>query len=174
MAKLDKRTKTFYKWNGDDVLERAKKLVGKSSFEIGLAVEAQAKALAPVKTGRLAGSIHTVSWDGQSTKPEKQKDTLSTPGHVFETHVGTNLEYATYMEYGRGPFKVNSPVLIPGVGWRYIGMHPGYDAQPFLRPALDIAQGKALSIVTVNSKQYFAEYLTNKTTFSQTPEGFTE
>ena len=152
MAKLDKRTKTFYKWNGDDVIERAKKLVGKSSFEIGLAVQAQAKALTPVKSGRLVGSIHTVSWDGQSTEPLVSEDKLSTPSQVFETHVGTNLEYAPYVEYGT----------------RFT------DAQAYLRPALDTIYGKALRIVEVNGKMQFAEYLGSKATFSQTPEGFTE
>jgi HK97 gp10 family phage protein len=131
-----------YTWNGADVMQRAKQLIGKSSFEIGLVVEAQAKGLSPVRTGRLVGSIHTVSADGQSTAPALADDKLSTPTQQYETHVGTSVEYAPYVEYGTR----------------------NTDAQAFLRPALDIAQGKALTIVEVNGKKYFGEYLGGKST----------
>ena len=86
-----------------------------------LIVENEAKKLCPVDTGQLRSSItHEVA--------EK------------EGRVGTNVEYAPYVEYGTGLFAEN------GNGrqtpWRYQddegnwhttkGQHP----QPFMRPAL--------------------------------------
>jgi hypothetical protein len=137
----------------------------KSTFEIGLFVEGQAKLLAPRKSGRLAGSITTVSASGQKTSPSGKgavaSDTISPPpgAGLFDVYVGTPLEYAPYMEYGALPYKINKVVFMPGIGFRFIGMHPGYDAQPYLRPALDLAYGRVPAIVEKNGKIQFEEYL---------------
>jgi hypothetical protein len=149
------------KWNGIDVKIRGKTVVGKSAFETGLIVEGQAKALAPRKQGRLVGSITTQSRT-ESTRPESPataKDVINPPREEFEVLVGTAVEYAAWVEFGTGPHQVNSPVLIPGIGWRYIGLHPGTEAQPFLRPALDLAQGKSVTILRDNARFQFKEYL---------------
>lgn len=127
-------------WRGDDVKNRAKLCIGKSSFEIGLAVEGQAKMLAPVDTGRLRGSIHTVSGMGQKTNPKNEAREIAKPDKAFETHVGTTVEYGPYQEYGT--VKTN--------------------AQPFLRPALDMVRGKAPQIVMREGKATFGEYLNPK------------
>jgi hypothetical protein len=128
-------------WNGDEVKRRAEALAGKSSFEIGLIVQAQAKLLAPRKTGRLGGSITTVSGSGQKTSPDGVgavgSDNIAPPSDPLETFVGTPVEYGPYMEYGT----VRTP------------------AQPFLRPALDIARGRALTVVHAGARKEFAEYL---------------
>lgn len=129
--------RTTVKWDGDIIKRRAIELMGKSTFEIGLFVEGQAKLLTPVKTGRLRGSINTVSWNGQKTEPANAQDAISQPSGTFDTHVGTNVEYAPYIEYGT----VNS------------------EAQAYLRPAVDIAYGRVPTIVEKNSKIYFEEYL---------------
>ena len=88
--------------------------------EATVTIEAQAKLLAngSVDTGRLQNSI-----TGQSSG-------------LIGT-VGTNVHYASHVEYGTRPHAINSAVHIPRVGFRYIGMHPGTRAQPFMRPALD-------------------------------------
>lgn len=124
-------------WNGDEVKKRADKLAGKSSFEIGLIVEGQAKLLSPYKTGRLRGSIQTVSGLGQETSPDNSADKISRPTDKYETHVGTAVNYAPYMEFGT--------------------IHT--NAQPYLRPALDMAKGKAPVIVKTTAKNEFGEYL---------------
>ena len=128
-------------WNGDDVKKRAERLAGKSSFEIGLIVQAQAKLLVPRQTGRLGASITTASGFGQKTSPEGPgaigSDTITPPNDPFETFVGTPVEYGPYMEYGTVRTQ----------------------AQPFLRPALDLARGRALTVVQVGAKKEFAEYL---------------
>ena len=148
-------TEVKSKWNGDVVKEMAAKLAGHSSFEIGLVVEGQAKALAPYDTGRLRGSITTASGMGQKTKPTgtaKAGDTIQPPRERFQTYVGTPVEYGPYMEYGT--VRTN--------------------AHPFLRPALDMARGKAPYIVQVGAKKEFGEYLNPKAIFSQENEAFTE
>jgi hypothetical protein len=156
MAVISKRESTLTKWDGEEVKRRAEKLAGKSSFEIGLAVQGQAKLLVPRQTGRLGGSITTSSGFGQKTEPSGQgsvsSDTIQKPNDPFETFVGTPVEYGPYMEYGTRKTS----------------------AQPFLRPALDIVRGRALTIVQAGARKEFAEYLSTSQLFSQTNEGFTE
>ena len=97
-----------------------------------LIVENEAKKLCPVDTGQLRGSItHEVA--------EK------------EGRVGTNVEYAPYVEYGTGLFTTK------GDGrqerWSYqdgegnwhstIGQHP----QPFLHPALNNNREQVLQTI---------------------------
>jgi HK97 gp10 family phage protein len=75
----------------------------------GLAVEAEAKRNCPVDTGRLRASIST-NWDdsGMSSAnveaPAKPGDGVSQPnkgfGDIAVVRVGTNVEYATFIEYG--------------------------------------------------------------------------
>jgi hypothetical protein len=139
MAEL--RTTTTIKWDGDIIKRRAAELMKKSTFEIGLFVEGQAKSLSPVKHGRLKGSITTVSGSGEKTSPSGPgsvaSDTITPPPGQFDVYVGTPVEYAPYIEYGT----VRS------------------EAQAFLRPALDIAYGRVPTVVEKNGKIYFEEYL---------------
>lgn len=141
MANRSKDGGVTITWNGDDVKKRAEQLAGKSSFEIGLVVEGDAKLLTPVDSGRLRASITTVSGMGQRTKPRgkgaQSEDVIAQPSDKFETFVGTPVEYAPYMEYGT----MKTP------------------AQPYLRPALDMAKGKALNIVQIGAKKEFGDYL---------------
>jgi len=66
-------------------------------LQIGLEIEGAAKRKCPVDTGRLRASINTKQQKGNTIQ------------------VGTNVEYAPYVEYGTEDMK----------------------AQPFLRPAFD-------------------------------------
>lgn len=99
-------------------------------------VHGQAKDLAPVDTGELAGSIHM----------DQKKTPTGREGKVY-----TNLEYAPYVEFGTGvkgngtyPYKVKGLNLdyrdTPWVYWddkqeKYI-YTSGQKAQPFMYPAL--------------------------------------
>ena len=133
------RVETSTNWNGDEVKYRGRKVVGKSTYEIGLAVEAQTKALAPVKFGRLRGSYTTQSAD-QGTEveaPARPEDKITGPSSGLDTYVGTAVYYGPYVELGT----VRS------------------DAQPHLRPAFDLAQGKVLTLVRKNAKWEFGDYL---------------
>lgn len=85
-------------------------------------VHGQAKELAPVDTGNLAGSIHT-----QLNKRKAQ----------LEGRVYTNLEYAPYVEFGTGIRGNGSyPYDIEGVNLTYHEEWAGMPAQPYMYPAL--------------------------------------
>ena len=128
------------KWNGAAVKIQGRKVVNKSAWETGLIVEGQAKVLSPEDTGRLAASITTQSLT-QGTIPNGSgavpTDLISKPRDPQEVLVGTPVFYGPYMEFGT--IKT--------------------DAQPFLRPALDLAKGKTLNILEFNGKFYLKEYL---------------
>ena len=99
-------------------------------------VHGQAKALAPVDTGQLAGSIHM-----------QVKDT----GKELQGRVYTNVEHAAYVEFGTGvkgngtyPYQVEGLSLeYRDKGWAYFDEDKGewictkgQEAQPYMYPAL--------------------------------------
>ncbi len=132
---------TTLAWNGADVIIRGRRVVNKTAYETGLVVEGQAKELCKVRTGYLRGSINTQA-AGRGTNPEPGDDgrvapKIAPPRDDQEVLVGTAVDYGPYIEFGT----VNG------------------DAQPFLRPALDLAQGKAVSIGVKNGRQEFGSYL---------------
>lgn len=75
----------------------------------GLAIEAEAKDTAQVDSGRLRASYST-NWDGSGIQsapvqaPAKAGDGVSQPskgfGDIAVVRVGTNVEYALFIEYG--------------------------------------------------------------------------
>lgn len=99
-------------------------------------VHGQAKALAPVDTGNLAGSIHM--------KVTKR-------GNNWEGRVYTNLQYAPFVEFGTGikgdgtyPYKVKGLNLTyRDTPWVYTTDNEnfyytkGQVAQPYMYPALE-------------------------------------
>lgn len=166
------KTTISEQWNGKDVKIRGKRVVGKSTFEIGLVVEGQAKALVPVHMGRLAGSITTqAARQGTNTEaPATASDRIAAPTDDMETLVGTAVEYGPWVEFGTGP---HWPPLAPLKEWARLVLgdesaayaialkiaQKGTDAQPYLRPALDLARGKVLTITMKNGRYEFADYL---------------
>ena len=85
-------------------------------------VHGQAKDLAPVDTGELAGSIHM----------EQKKTATGREGRVY-----TNLEYAMYVEFGTGVRGNGSyPYDIDGIDLAYKEDWQGMKAQPYMYPAL--------------------------------------
>jgi len=126
-------------WHGEEVKIKGKKVVGKSIYEIGLVVEGQAKQLCPVDTGRLKGSITTAAFHERTTAqaPATWSDSIDPPDIENEVLVGTAVEYGPHMEFGT--IKT--------------------DAQPFLRPSIDLAKGKVVTIVERNAKFHFQPYL---------------
>lgn len=101
-----------------------KDVIMKEILRMAYAVERDAKAAAPVRTGRGRSSI-TV---GQS--PEGNPT------------VGTNLKYMSYIEFGTKPHEIiGKPVLSWLVGgrrfWSKMVHHPGTLPRPFLQPAFE-------------------------------------
>jgi len=140
-------------WNGDIVKIKGKKVVSSSTYEIGLVVEGEAKELCARRYGYLAASINTQSKEKgtELESPTKYgiKQIMTIGGDVstfkkitkptddLETDVGTAVDYAPHIEWGT------------------IKM----DAQPFLRPAFQLAQGKVIPIIKAKGKYHFAEFL---------------
>lgn len=138
-------------WHGNEIKIQGKKVIADSIFEIGLVVEGQAKLLAARDTGYLAASITTQSGTGEGTEPGNPREfgngggegysnfemTIQAPEDENEVFVGTALDYGPHVEFGT----------------------VRQSAQPFLRPALALAKGKVLTIVQVNGKMQFKEYL---------------
>ena len=104
-----------------EVLEAMKEAALRGLETCGLVAERYAKKLCPVDTGNLRNSItHQVREDEKAA------------------YIGTNIEYAPYMELGTGKF-------YPGgrdTPWAYQDakgnwhMTHGSRAQPFLKPAV--------------------------------------
>jgi HK97 gp10 family phage protein len=125
---IDRLTKSFNKIAAlelRDTMNDATKLV-----------HGQAKDLAPVDKGQLAGSIHMQ---------------VKSTGDALEGRVYTNVEYAAYVEFGTG-IKGNGtyPYQVEGLsleyrdkGWAYFDEDKGewiytkgQEAQPYMYPAL--------------------------------------
>lgn len=139
-------------WNGQEVKVQAKKVTGKTGWELALIVEGQAKLLAPVNYGYLAASITSqeqargTELGVPSPRPAPAGKNpgeplgfrkITPPDRPQTWLVGTAVEYAPYIEFGTMRM----------------------DAQPFLRPALDMASGKVITLGMENGKTYFADYL---------------
>ena len=90
--------------------------------EATVLVHGQAKSLAPVDTGNLAGSIR------MEVKSNKQN---------IEGRVYTNVQYAPYVEFGTGVKGNGSyPYDIKGLKLTYHESWGGQPAQPYMYPAL--------------------------------------
>lgn len=73
----------IYEDNAEQIANAINSAVAAALEEIGLAAEANAKKLCPVDTGRLRNSItHSIQMDEESV------------------YIGTNVEYAPYVENG--------------------------------------------------------------------------
>ena len=102
-------------------------------FEACILVQGQAIALAAVQTGRLKNSI------------DYQVDGAELVGYV-----GTNTEYAVFVEFGTGEFAENGQgrkggwvYQDPSGEWFFTwGMEP----QPYLRPAFRQTRGQVESL----------------------------
>ena len=123
MSKFKTEAKT--EWNGPAVIRDFDKANQKALLKSAIIVHAQAVALAPVnKTVGLGGQLKA------SITRALTKDNAV---------VGTNVEYAPYVEFGTRPHTITAKGagLTDGTNWfgKTVN-HPGTKAQPFLLPAL--------------------------------------
>jgi hypothetical protein len=135
-------------WNGKDVKIKGKKVVGKTSYEVGLVVEGQAKLLAPVMFGYLAASITTQSKDN-GTKVEN-------PSKYAARSDWANSKIGNDFTEIEKPKEDN--IILVGTPVSY-APYQEFLNRPFLRPSLDLAQGKAVTIGEVNGRLELKEYL---------------
>lgn len=113
---------------------RVEQALDVSLMRAGFVIEGLAKEKCPVDTGRLRSSVTTAT------------DRAEGNG-VHSVTVGTNVEYAPYIEYGTGIYAENgngrkTPWRWVGDSVKWKGGHTtrGSHAYPFLRPAL--AEGR--------------------------------
>lgn len=107
--------------NRKEVLEAIRQAELKALEKCGLVAEGYAKKMTPVDTGNLRNSIsHKVD---ESAK---------------EVHIGTNSEYAIYVELGTGKYTEGGrqdPWVYQDDDGRWHHTH-GQRAQPYLKPAV--------------------------------------
>lgn len=99
-------------WTKDDMRAVLTRATERALVAVGLLLEGAAARRAPVGQyrkgsgrvgGRLRGSItHAVYNRVSATKSAQNKagDAVSSPNDHFTLHVGTNVEYAAFREYG--------------------------------------------------------------------------
>lgn len=106
---------TDIKWD-DAMLAAARK----GLVEAGIILEGEVVNWCPVDTGRLKGSITfaTSSLRTLAKSPAQQPDAVSEPDDDYTLHVGTNVEYAPYVEYGTKRFPTGQPFLRPAMDYR--------------------------------------------------------
>ena len=104
-------------------------------------VHGQAKALAPVDTGRLRGSIHQ----------NVEKKVNLVVGKVY-----TNLNYAPYVEFGtgiRGNGSYPYESELKSINLAYKEDWKGMKSQPFLFPAIKGSEEYVKSIINSDIKE---------------------
>ena len=118
-----------YKDNSMEGKERLKKAAAKWLLQACILVEGQAVLLAPVATSRLKQSIDYIVDDDE-----------------LVGYVGTNVDYAIYVEFGTGEFAENGNGRKGG--WMYKDPSGewfftwGIEPQPYLRPAFRQTKGQ--------------------------------
>src|SRR5580658_5223923 len=92
-------------------------------------IQQTAQQLCPVETGALRDSITT---------------TINETGKTVVGSVGSDLFYATYVEYGTGR-KGD-----PSAPYAHVESWPGMKPEPFMRPAIDESKGSILELFRSN------------------------
>ena len=116
--------------NKDEIMSMLKDATTKSLTMIGIKAEKYAKARCPVGTSESTGI------KGYRGGTLRNSITFKVDGDKL--HVGSNVEYAPYVELGTGPYFTPPPewetfesTKGSGVGHSYV------HARPFLRPAIE-------------------------------------
>ncbi len=118
-----------FKDNSMEGKERLKKAAAKWLLQACILVEGQAVLLAPVATSRLKQSIDYIVDDNE-----------------LVGYVGTNVDYAIYVEFGTGEFAENGNGRKGG--WMYKDpsgewfFTKGMPPKPYLRPAFRQTKGQ--------------------------------
>lgn len=107
--------------NSGEVISTMQEAAIRALEKCGLTAEEYAKRLAPVDTGNLRNSITHQVDDGESA-----------------VYIGSNVEYATYVELGTGKYAEGgrpTPWVYQDAegNWYWTAGNP---AQPFLKPAV--------------------------------------
>jgi hypothetical protein len=63
---------------------------------------------------------------------------LVSSGARFRLSLSASAPYASCVEFGTAPHFIGSSVPIDGTSFRFIGVHPGTEARPFVRPTIEL------------------------------------
>ena len=103
-------------YDNTDKVIKAMEEATKTALMAGITdMQEQAVELAPIKTGNLKGSLSwTVGGEvGGVTSPATASDGVNATRETDTAYLGTNVEYAIYMEYGTSKIPGGRPFLIP-------------------------------------------------------------
>lgn len=154
--------------NHDAANEGAENGVLKSVVSICSQITAEAKARCPVDSGRLRGSIMWRTSDGEGgfnkvgrlantvagksgkvisrKKGQESSEPLTVRPKKYEGYVGTNVDYAVYIEFGTRRMKAQSFLRTA------LEHYSGEKALSKIRHECDIEMGKKLPRITRGSK----------------------
>lgn len=107
---------SILKWNDKKLRKVAEDEAMQRLTKVGFMIEREAKHLCPVDTGRLRASIST-AWkggpsEGKTGTKAHEGDGVKAPTDELTVVVGTNVEYSTAVEFGKGKRKPK-PYLRP-------------------------------------------------------------
>ena len=108
--------------NIDTIKETAKEAINKAMNEIGLQAQNYISMNCPFETGRLAGSItYATKTERQEVRaPAKSGDAVQGAPPENGVIIGTNVEYAGYLEFGTSRI----------------------DAMPYIKPNIEAHMGE--------------------------------
>ena len=114
MAKVDIQ---MLRNRSDEVLDALEEAVQAALEEVGMQAQNYATAICPHQTGRLQGSIThaTTRMASSVTKPATPSDGVTGAPDDRCVVIGTNVEYAAYVEHGaqgRDPQKYLEPAVM--------------------------------------------------------------
>jgi hypothetical protein len=166
------------KWNGEEVKILGHDTTMLSALAIGLVIQGEAVSECASDSARLRKSIVVQTTDNIYNSPEgapvESGDVIEKPENDLDVKVGTNVDYSWHVEFGTGKHMTDDGaedfvknitewcrkhgIDNPWPVIQHIRMH-GTEAQPFMRPAFDLAKGKTLTILMENGKKIFKDYL---------------
>jgi HK97 gp10 family phage protein len=160
MAGVNRSTNRF-----KEVRSALSRAIEAGLINVGMQIVSEAEARCPRDTGRLAGSITwaTAEQHSQPTGEAKPGDGVQHDGTPNTVMAGTNVEYATHVEYGTAPHEIR-PKNKKALYWKgaehpvAVVHHPGTAAQPFLRPGFEAVRPKAQKIFKAQVDQSLAKF----------------
>jgi HK97 gp10 family phage protein len=121
---------TITKDNTDEVLADVEQAITKAMTKIGIKAEKYAKALCPVGTVESTGK--------KGYRGGTLRNSITFEVEDKEVAIGSNVEYAPYVELGTGPYFEQPPSWESFQSTKGSGVGGGYvHARPFLRPAIE-------------------------------------
>lgn len=125
--------------NANEVLYSLDNAVERALTKIGIRAEKFAKARCPVGTEESTGI--------KGYRGGTLRNSITFQVNEDEVAIGSNVEYAPYVELGTGTFYDSPPAWIQHKGQKGSGLVKGMKPRPFLRPAIEDHLDNYLQIV---------------------------